>query len=249
MKKITILLFAIISTLPLTAQYKVELANYENVKVSYTLTKLEATDKKDKYLIQVVMVNNNAQPLYYSIQGSENEDKTIIENPFASSFTRVKIRNSTGLFGDGISLNGDGTGLITTTNQFIKVIQPGKLYNTETTFKVKAGEIPIVTNTVNYTFSKLADFDLRINREMIDGLWQSTCGSVSMSFTFVERTSTSMAYILQSVNGKQIKWLKQTEITFTRENDNSTTLSYQKSNNSFLYSSADGISCTLTKKN
>ena len=106
-----------------------------------------------------------------------------------------------------------------------------------------------MTNTVNYSFSKLADFDLRINREMIDGLWQSTCGSVSMNFAFVERTSTSMAYILQSVNGKQIKWFKQTEITFTRENDNATTLSYQKSNNTFLYSSSDGISCTLTKKN
>lgn len=248
MKKFSSLIFALIFILPILAQNTIELANFENIKVSYTLTKLEATDKKDKYLIQVVMVNNNAKPVYYAVQGSENEDKTVTENPFASSFTRVKIRNSTGLFGDGISLNGDGTGLISTSNQFIKVIQPGKFYNTETTFKVKAGEVPIVTNTVNYSLSKISDYDLKINREMIDGLWQSTCSSVDMNFAFVERTSTSPAYILQSVNGKQIKWIKQTETTFMRETDNSTTLSYQKVTNSFLYSSVDGMSCNFTKK-
>ncbi len=248
MKKFTSLFFFLFTLLPLLAQNSVELANIDNIKVSYTLTKLEATDKKDKYLIQVVMVNNNAKPVYYAVQGSENEDKTITENPFASSFTRVKIRNSTGLFGDGISLNGDGTGLISTSNHFIKVIQPGKLYNTETTFKVKSGETPIITNTVNYNLSKLSDFDLKINRNMVDGVWQSTCASVDMNFLYVERTTTAPAYILQTVNGKQIKWIKQTDITFMRETDNSTTLTYQKPTNSFLYSTVDGINCNFTKK-
>ena len=249
MKKFALIFFLFGSFIQLFSQAPVELANIDNVKISYTLTKLESTDKKDKYLIQVTLVNSNSTPIYYAIPGIVNADKTITMDPFNDKFAKVKIRNSTGLFGDGIGLSGDNTGLVSTNNSFIYVLHPGKIYNSETTFKVKTGELPIVTNTVKQNLNQLSYYDLQINRSMIDGLWKSTCTSVDMSMAFQEMTGTSPAVIIQSVNGKQIKWLKQTEITFTRENDNSTTLSYQKASNSFLFSSSDGITCTLTKKN
>lgn len=249
MKKLIVLAYAFLAFVGVFAQSPIELANIDNVKISYTLTKLESTDKKDKYLIQVTLVNANSNPVYYAIPGIVNADKTVTMDPFNDKFAKVKIRNSTGLFGDGIGLSGDNTGLVTTGNGFVYVIHPGKMYNSETTFKVKTGEAPIVTNTVKQNLNQLSNYDLQINRSMIDGLWKSTCTSVDMSLSYVEMTGTSPASIIQSVNGKQIKWIKQTDITFVRENDNSTTLSYQKATNSFLFSSSDGISCTLTKKN
>ncbi len=249
MKNFSIFFCSFLAFVNVFSQTPIELANIDNVKISYTLTKLEATDKKDKYLIQVTLVNTSSNSVYYAIPGIVNADKTVTMDPFNDKFAKVKIRNSTGLFGDGIGLSGDNTGLITTGNGFVYVLYPGKMYNSETTFKVKSGEVPIVTNTVKQNLNQLSNYDLQINRSMIDGLWKSTCTSVDMSLSFVDMTGTSPANIIQSVNGKQIKWIKQTDITFIKENDNSTTLSYQKATNSFLFSSSDGISCTLTKKN
>ena len=241
------LFFATVGSL--FSQNAIELANIDNVKITYTLTKLEAKETKDKYLIQVNLTNTNSYPIYYSVPGLVNADKSVTMDPFSLSFAKVKIRNSTGLFGDGIGLAGDNTQMMTTTNGFIHVILPGKIYNSETTFKVKKDEVPLVTNTIKHNLNKLSNYDIRINAATINGLWSSSCTTINMTLAFEENVAGAVPYILQSVNGKQIKWLKQTEITFTRENDNSTTLSYQKSSNTFLYSSADGISCTLTKKN
>jgi len=232
----------------LFGQNSVEIANIDNVKIQYSLTKLESKETKEKYLIQVYVVNNNNYPLYYVVPGVVNQDKSVTMDPFSLNFSKIKIRNSTGLFGDGIGLAGDNSNMKTINNGFLFVLIPGKIYNSETTFKVKTGEDPLVTNTVRANLNKLLNFDVKINSANVNGIWGSTCSSMDLSLTFEENIG-GISYIIQSVNGKQSKWLKQTEMNFTRENDNSTTLTYQKANNTFLFSSSDGISCTLTKKN
>ncbi len=229
-------------------QNAVELANVDNVKIQYSLTKLETKETKEKYLIQVNVVNNNSYPMYYVVPGIVNEDKSVTMDPLNLNFAKIKIRNSTGLFGDGIGLAGDNSNMKTISNGFLFALMPGKIYNFETTFKVKTGDLPLVTNTVKSNLNKLSNFDVKINSANINGIWSSTCSSMDLSLTFEENIG-GISYIIQSVNGKQSKWLKQTEMNFTRENDNSTTLTYQKANNTFLFSSSDGISCTLTKKN
>ncbi len=229
-------------------QNAVELANVDNVKIQYSLTKLESKETKEKYLIQVNVVNNNSYPMYYVVPGIVNEDKSVTMDPLNLNFAKIKIRNSTGLFGDGIGLAGDNSNMKTISNGFLFALMPGKIYNFETTFKVKTGDLPLVTNTVKSNLNKLSNFDVKINSANINGIWSSTCSSMDLSLTFEENIG-GISYIIQSVNGKQSKWLKQTEMNFTRENDNSTTLTYQKANNTFLFSSSDGISCTLTKKN
>lgn len=232
----------------LFGQNSVEIANIDNVKIQYTLTKLESKESKEKYLIQVNVVNNNDYPMYYLLPGYVAQDKSIMIATLNVNFAKIKVRNSTGLFGDGIGLSGDNSNMKTINNGFLFVLSPGKIYNSETTFKVKTGEEPLVTNTVNFNLNKLSNFDVKINSANVNGICGSTCSSMDLSLTFEENIG-GISYIIQSVNGKQSKWLKQTEINFTRENDNSTTLTYQKANNTFLFSSSDGISCTLTKKN
>jgi hypothetical protein len=229
-------------------QNAVEIANVDNVKIQYSLTRLESKETKEKYLIQVNVVNNNSYPMYYVVPGIVNEDKSVTMDPLNLNFAKIKIRNSTGLFGDGIGLAGDNSNMKTISNGFLFALMPGKIYNFETTFKVKTGDLPLVTNTVKSNLNKLSNFDVKINSANINGIWSSTCSSMDLSLTFEENIG-GISYIIQSVNGKQSKWLKQTEMNFTRENDNSTTLTYQKANNTFLFSSSDGISCTLTKKN
>jgi hypothetical protein len=229
-------------------QNAVEIANVDNVKIQYSLTRLESKETKEKYLIQVNVVNNNNYPMYYVVPGIVNEDKSVTMDPLNLNFAKIKIRNSTGLFGDGIGLSGDNSNMKTISNGFLFALMPGKIYNFETTFKVKTGDLPLVTNTVKSNLNKLSNFDVKINSANINGIWSSTCSSMDLSLTFEENIG-GISYIIQSVNGKQSKWLKQTEMNFTRENDNSTTLTYQKANNTFLFSSSDGISCTLTKKN
>ena len=232
----------------LFGQNSVEIANIDNVKIQYSLTKLESKETKEKYLIQVNVINNNSYPMYYVVPGLVAQDKSIVIDVLNLNFAKIKIRNSTGLFGDGIGLSGDNSNMKTINNGFLFVLMPGKIYNSETTFKVKTGEDPLVTNTVKANLNKLLNFDVKINSTNVNGIWSSTCSSMDLSLTFEENIG-GISYIIQSVNGKQSKWLKQTEMNFTRENDNSTTLTYQKANNTFLFSSSDGISCTLTKKN
>jgi hypothetical protein len=54
--------------------------------------------------------------------------------------------------------------------------------------------------------------------------------------------------LLQTINGKQIYWKKVSANSFARETDAGTTLSYNSGNNSFNYSTSDGVSCIWTKK-
>ena len=80
----------------------------------------------------------------------------------------------------------------------------------------------------------------------INGVWNSNCGNNNISLTFVDVANGKI--LLQSVNGKQIRWIKQTSTTFVRETDSNSTLTFNKGENKFYYTSSDGNNCEWVKK-
>ena len=75
----------------LFGQNSVELANIDNVKIQYSLTKLESKETKEKYLIQVNVVNNNNYPMYYVVPGIVAQDKSIVIDALNLNFAKIKI--------------------------------------------------------------------------------------------------------------------------------------------------------------
>ena len=67
-----------------------------------------------------------------------------------------------------------------------------------------------------------------------------------MSLSIIEENGEQK--ILQNVNGNQIKWIKQSSTSYKKEGDAGSTLTYQKSENKFFYSSSDGNNCTWAKQ-
>ncbi|HNF28889.1 MAG TPA: hypothetical protein PLY81_01265, partial [Chitinophagaceae bacterium] len=61
------------------------------------------------------------------------------------------------------------------------------------------------------------------------------------------KEENNKTFILQSVNGKQIKWKQTSPTMFVKENDTNSTLSYNKEKKTFSYSSSDGINCEWIK--
>lgn len=215
----------------------------DNVQISYQLTLLEENNKKDKYLISISTENKNDYDLFYALPlNSEKKVETLLP----TGFSKITIRNSMGWFGDGKQIIGQETVIRTENNEILMMLEKQKTYNFETDFNVKHGEKPIVTNSYIYTLRKLNEFNVSINDAFVNGIWQTTCGNGNMSLSLVLEGDVKV--IIQSVNGKQFRWLKQSASNFVRENDTNSTLTYNKNENKFYYTSSDGNNCEWTKK-
>ena len=230
------------------AQEKITLNNQDGIYVSYELTKIEDGGKKDTYLAVVKAENKNDFDVYYSIpltvQSNGNTEISILEN---RKFAQSSVRNSTSLFGDNINLGGEQTKLITNDNKILFSIPKGNFITAEKEFKVKKGVKPIITNTFLLPLKSIDNFDLAINAPTINGDWNSNCGNSQMTLTLT-RNEKNETVIQQLINGKQIVWRKTTSNSFAKVNDSNTTLSYNKLNNTFSYSTTDGVNCVWAKK-
>lgn len=228
-------------------QENIVIGTKDNVEISYQLTKLDSNPKKDKYLISVSAQNKNNHNLYYGVELVKNSNGTESTNPFLSNgFSKIIIRNSTGWFGDGKQIVGQETTVKTETNEILFNLEKNKIYNFETEFNVKHDDKPIITNTYGSTLRKLEEFNIAINDTFVNGVWVSNCGNNTISLALLDENGKKI--ILQSVNGKQIRWISASNTNFLKENDNNSTLTYSKSDNKFLYSSSDGNNCEWTKK-
>lgn len=233
----------------LIAQTKSTLNNQDGVQVSYELTKIEDGSKKDTYLVVLKAENMNDHDVYYSVPLSKQANGSlavsILENKL---FAQSTVRNSTGLFGDNINLAGQETKLTTNDNKVLYAISKGSFVTSEKEFKVKKGVNPIITNTFLMPIKSIDNFDVAINDATVNGDWVSNCGNIQMTLTMA-KNETGETVIQQLVNGKQITWRKNTVNTFEKVNDATTVLSYNKQNNSFSYSTTDGVTCLWTNKN
>jgi hypothetical protein len=240
-------MLTIIGNLTIYSQEEIKIGSKENVIITYQLTKLVENPKKDKYLISVSSQNKNDFDLYYPLALMKNANGTESVNLFlATGFAKITIRNSTGWFGDGKQIEGQQTKIKTENNELLVILEKQKIYNFETEFNVKHGDTPIITNSYLNTVRKLSEFNLMLDDSFINGVWNSNCGNNTISLTFIDVENVKI--LLQSVNGKQIRWIKQSATTFIKESDSNSTLSFSKAENKFYYTSSDGNNCEWNKK-
>lgn len=209
-----------------------------NFDVRITLSKLESDAKKDKYLMEVSLVNKRDYDLFYAVA------KGTAEQNVNSAMGSLKVHNATGLI-KTTTISGTATRWETTNNESLVQIGKSSPVKSQFKFSVPKGVQPVLTYTGINTPKKLEEFSLRLNAALVNGTWNSSCLTSPITLSYVD--TGAVHYILQSINGRYIKWLKQTENTFTRAESFGTTLSFNRSNGQFFYTNTDGIFCMWRK--
>ena len=246
--KITLFILLLCITFKGIAQEEIQLASKDNVDINYQLLLEEEGRKKDKYILIINAQNNNDIDLYYEVplirDGNGNWQLPII--PEEKGLAKVYVRNSTGLFGDGRSIIGDQTELITTNNTLLFQFRSGDILTQEINFKVKSGVTPLLTNSFNKVLKPLEEFDLQLSNDMVNGNYVSNCGNILINIE-AQSSVDKGDYLVQTTNGKQFIWLRTSETSFIRENSQDMTLTFNKESNEFIYSTSDGINCNWSK--
>lgn len=223
------------------------LSNQNGFEIAYKAQKL-SEGNKDKWLITVTAINKTDQQLYYALPTMKQTNGSYSINSFANQFSsKVTVRNAVGfLASDGVKVKGEPTKYFTENKgSILAQYDPGRIYNYENTIKLKHGDTPIVTVSHNYTLKKLSEFNIEVSATLVDGDYKTSCGSNTFSISTKEENNKT--FILQSVNGKQIKWKQTSPTMFVKENDTNSTLSYNKEKKTFSFSSSDGINCEWIK--
>lgn len=241
---ITLLAFAFITSF---SQAEKVLSSQNGFEIAYQAQKISDANK-DKWLISVTAVNKTDIPLFYGLPTLKQNDGSYAMNALASQYSsKVTVRNATGfLASDGVKIKGEITKYFTENKGTVLMqYDPGRIYNYENTINVKHGETPIVTVSHSYPLKKMSEFNIEASATLIDGDYKTSCGANSFSLSMKDENGKS--FLLQSVNGKQIKWLKSSATLFLKDNDTNSTLSYNKDKKTFAFSSSDGINCEWTK--
>lgn len=250
MKTKLFLIITLFSFTKLISQQEKRIAVKDSVEITYQLLLKGHTSKKDKYILIVNAINKSNTDKFYVTplaKPSSINQSTVSQAGTSPGFTRVKVRNSTGMFGNGASIKGEFTGLITTNNEAIYVIRKGNIYTQETSFRVLKGTAPLITNTFTKTFNDLSNYDLRLTPKMINGDYISDCGDIRLNLN-ASKDETGKDIVIQTINGKQFIWIRTSEDTFVRRNNcNEATLTFNKTTNSFQYSTVDGVYCDWVK--
>jgi hypothetical protein len=223
----------------LKAQQRIVEENADYV-MRIQLHKLEADEKKDKYLMEITLANKRDYDLYYAVAKPANGV------PINTALGTIKVQNATGLV-KSTGFSGILTRLETTNNESLVFIEKNKMLQGQFKFAVPAGAEPLVTFTGNTTFRKLEAFSLRLNAMIVDGTWNSNCLSAASTLSYID--TGSVHYLLQGLNGKYIKWVKQSENTFVRSESQGTILTYSLSTGQFTYTNNDGVYCVWRREN
>ncbi len=248
-KQLLLITALLLVNLHVFSQEEIELNSKDGLDVSYQLLLESEGKKKDAYILIVNAENNSGQDLYYPVTLNETPDGSLVLPfiPESKGFTKILVRNSTGLFGDGQSIIGDPTEMITTDKEMIFVVKNGETYTQETSFKVKTGVTPLITNTFFASFKELAAFDLLLTASQLNGDYISNCGNLNMQLN-CQIDPEKGEIMVQTVNGQQFIWLRTAETTFIRETNPDYFLTYNKTSNKFQFSTADGITCEWKKQ-
>lgn len=243
-------LFTVLLAIPLLqfSQEDIKLNKKNGIEVSYQLLLSDEGKKKDQYILIANAINTTSKDFYYSVPLIKGSNGKYTLSPFGQEkgFTKVKVRNSTGLFGDGQSIIGELTKMFTVNKHVLFVVKKGETYSEETKFKVKKGVKPLITNTFSKVFKDLSDFDLEISKEMLDGSYTSSCGDFILTIEANENVEKG-DFLIQTVNGKKFIWLRDNNLAFKREDVKGYSIIYNKENLSFKYSANDGVKCNWVK--
>jgi hypothetical protein len=232
------------------SQDKFELKNQDGVFITCELTKLSnATDKKDKYLFSIKAENKNDYSVYYEVPVTITKIGDLeFESYGNKNFAEVNARNSIGFLSSStVSITGQETKLRTNDSKALYTIPKGEFITTESNFSFNKDEKPIITGIFFKSMRKLDFFDISISETFINGDWASNCGSISMTLALIKNTQNE-SILQQTVNGKINEWKKINANSFEKVSDKNVTLTYNKQNQTFVYSTTDGVSCVWTKK-
>ncbi|TAD81943.1 MAG: hypothetical protein EAY75_16935 [Bacteroidetes bacterium] len=246
-KKIIIMALLVFANTISFSQTEKMLSNQNGFEIAYRAQKISG-GKKDKWLITVTAVNKTQHAIFYEQPTAVQSPGSTAPNGFAyQSSSKVTVRNAIGfLANDGVMIKGEPTKLFTESKSTVLMqYEPGRIYNYESSVNIKPGDSPIVTVSHYYPLRKLSEFNIQISAELIDGDYKTTCGLNTWSVSMKEENGKS--YLIQSVNGKQIKWIKSTATLFLKETDSSTIISYNREKKTFAYSNSDGVNCEWTK--
>jgi hypothetical protein len=246
--KISISCFSLFICSFLMSQDKTPLNNQDGIYVTYELTKIETTSKKDTYIAVVKAENKNTYDVFYGVPLLKQANGTTTASISANkSFAQTSVRNATGLFGENINLTGNQTTLITNDNKLLFSVPKGEFITLQNEFKVKSGIKPVLSNQFLVPLKKIDFFTIELDETLINGVWVSDCGNVQMVLTLI-RDQNGKTVIQQSVNGKLNNWVKTNTILFEKSTDYTVTLSFNKQAASFTYFNTDGVSCTWRKQ-
>jgi hypothetical protein len=220
----------------------------DNIDVVYEIKKIDSSSpKKTKYFITVTAVNKNKYTVYYDLAATTSTEGKIIASG-ATEFVSVKMDNSTGLFKDHADIAGEATTYKTDEAKVLYKIESNKVYTQTTTFNVKTGEKPIVVVSFVGNFKRLEEYNLELlTKNTIDGLWRTDCGSNNILLTYTTAENGKII-ILQTVNGKQTRWIQKGADLFVKEMDMTATLIFNKQNGRFLYTSTEGVAMEWIKQ-
>jgi len=249
MKKTLLILSMIVFLInTIKAQDEVVLTEQNGIKISYKLLLEDKGSKKDKYVLIAKIENIGDVDKYYSVPLEQQDDGTMAISALTNlSFAKISVRNATGMFGGGLTVNGEQTKYITTGNNILFVLKKGIIVNGESKFKVKTGQTPMITNSFTKSLSELKDFNIKIFSNLLNGNYISSCGNFILNIS-AEKTAENGEHLIQTVNGKQFIWTRKSETTFTRKGCSGFSLTYNKGSKSFTYSTTDGIVCEWKKE-
>jgi hypothetical protein len=247
MKKLLGTLLLISACVISFSQNPTVISNQNGFEIAYKAQKLNE-GKKDEWLVTVTAINKTDKPLYYALQTMKQNNGSFAVNPLATLFSsKVTVRNALGfLSADGVKIKGEESELFTENKTTILFkYDPGRIYNYENTINIKHGDTPIITVTHFYPLKNLNEFNIETSSALIDGDYKTSCAQTIFSLSLKDQNNQTI--LIQSINGKQIKWIKTSATMFAKENDSNTTLSYSKEKKTFSYSSSDGITCEWSK--
>jgi hypothetical protein len=247
MKRTLVTLCSIFTCLLSFSQNPIVLSDQNGFEIVYKAQKL-GEGKKDEWLVTVTAINKTDKPLYYALQTMNQNNGATTVNPLAGLFSsKVTVRNAVGfLSADGVKIKGEESELFTENKTSILYkYDAGRIYNYENTINIKHGDTPIITITHFYPLKNLSEFNIETSSALIDGDYKTSC--VQTTFSLSLKDQNNQTVLIQSINGKQIKWIKTSATLFTKENDTNTTLSYNKEKKTFSYSSSDGVTCEWSR--
>jgi len=234
-----------------TAQDKLPLNGQSGINLSYQLTKLEESDKRDRYKLVVVAENTNPHDVYYTIPMKKQPDGQFRLNSYDNmALCEAYPKNATGLMGvlnDAAKITGEQTKAVTKTNEVLFKLSRGQVLTGEVRFAVKPGQKPEIVSKFNRPTRKIEEYDMTAAGEPLTGAWVSNCGNVSMTLK-PGKNDKGQDVIYQTVNGRQNTWLMISENVFEKPGDKQATVTFNRTGNIYTYTNMDGAICIWSKK-
>jgi hypothetical protein len=234
-----------------TAQDKVPLNGQSGINLSYQLTKLEESDKRDRYKLVVVAENTNPHDVYYTIAMKKQQDGQFRLNTYENmALCEAYPKNATGLMGvlnDAAKITGEQTKAVTKTNEVLFKLSRAQVLTSEVRFAVKPGQKPEIVSKFNRPTRKIEEYDMTAAGEPLTGAWISNCGNVSMTLK-PSKNDKGQDVIYQTVNGRQNTWLMISENVFEKPGDKQATVTFNRTGNIYTYTNMDGAICIWSKK-